>query len=56
VASSPGEQGYAVSVAHVWRFRDGLVSTITSFESRSKAFEELGLDPSGLTRRSSDET
>jgi ketosteroid isomerase-like protein len=45
VASRPGEQGYAVAVGHVWRFRGGLVTAITAFESQSRALEEAGLEP-----------
>ncbi len=50
VASRPGEQGYAVAVGHVWRFRDGLVTAITAFESQAKALEEVGLGPEELAR------
>jgi ketosteroid isomerase-like protein len=48
IASRPGEQGYAVAVGHVWRFRDGLVVAITAFESQARALEEVGLGPEGL--------
>jgi ketosteroid isomerase-like protein len=50
IASRPGEQGYAVAVGHVWRFRDGLVAAITAFESQARALEEAGLDPGQLAR------
>jgi ketosteroid isomerase-like protein len=51
VASRPGEQGYAVAVGHVWRFRDGLVTAITAFESQARALEEVGFDRDELASR-----